>query len=245
VLFGAPWWSAGVIVVAVADAILLVSLTVTPVPIFALMGGVMQDAAVRRLAAAAFVWHLLSVLALLPLLIALLVVARVRQRPWLAPDLAPVRQALRPAVIAALVVLVTCSALLPRFQPAQRNRSAIERAHAAGDQEGVVRLAVACGRAALPPDWHLPRATSSAAQVARLSAASAPEVPDWVVAEVLGAGGLHGDRPELVARILIQRPALIPAWERRLPHLLVRLEPAQQAELQAAIDRVVPVSQRR
>lgn len=237
VLFGTPWWSSGLTVLAIADVVLLISLSVMPVPVFAIMGGVMQDAAVRRLAEAAFIWHALSMLALLPLLIALLVIARVRQAGWSAQALPPMRQRLRHPLIAALMVTAVCAAFLPTFQPAQRHRRAVDLADAARDQEEVVRLASALGRDAFPPDWHLPRAQSTADMIARLRAVTAPRILEWVVEECLSAGFLHRAPSEVVAAIFINHSAQIPRWRNHLPRIMTDLDEAQRKDLQTAIDQ--------
>lgn len=212
VLFGMPWWTAGVLVLAIADLVLLAMLRTVPTPIFAIMGGVMEDAAVRRLAASAFIWQVIAILGLIPLGCALLAIAGTRRPLWTAASLPSTRPTWRGPLLAAVAVMMAGVALLPVFQPAQRNRSAIDAANRAGHQAEVVRLAAVLGRASLPPDWRLPAPATIAGWTARLHAVTPPETPTWLVAQTLRQSSRRPDDAliEPLATVLANHPTLIP-----------------------------------
>jgi hypothetical protein len=155
VLMGFSLFSAGCIVLAFADVLVLILLQTLPFPLIEIMGGVRLSASEQLLkstAQNACLWGFCTG----PIWLVGFIVAASTTRPRWAPiptSLAPVRTELW--VLAALSIAVWAVAL-PFTQPEQMARKRVERLFAHGKLEEALAQMSTHGPGDFPPNWNPP-----------------------------------------------------------------------------------------
>jgi hypothetical protein len=192
VVWQCHWGAAFHVVGCFGWAVVAAVLWFTPLPLFAIMGGIELGPGEAILRGTTFVVLLLASVSAPWWLMALAMILLLRRRPggaWTPdPGFGAGRLRVQPSLWWCAWALVAVGlALLPFTQPEQWRRHAVERALGAGDVTGAIRAMARYDRAAFPPHWEPPPRT--------------------------GAGERRPPLPEIVAAIAAVDP---PAWVREL-----------------------------
>lgn len=156
VMYHVRWWGAIFAVVLFGTAVLLAVLTFTPFPIFSIMGGIRLSEGDRALASFAFGMRLLSFPVLAVSFVGLLAVSASKKNRWRfapIPEKLPLPRWFWAIPAAALAIWIP---ILPRTQPEQQLRYAVERDLRRGDLQEALATLAAHQSDEFPPHWDPP-----------------------------------------------------------------------------------------
>ena len=154
-LFTIPFFQATITTLVFSDGLMLLALSMIPIPIFALMGGVKLGAADQVLASFAFLSQALGYLALMILLPIWLFLCFLRGARW-RMQLPMPSLSIKPIVILALAGIGWWCSWLPIAQPEQQLRWRTESALQAGDFASGLKLLNENAADQYPPHWDAP-----------------------------------------------------------------------------------------
>lgn len=243
-IFGLGTSDAVLSVLMIANTAMFMALQFLPFPIFAIMGGIEQEAWERQLAVTGVLWQAITFLAGLPLLLAAIWVASRAQVNWVWRYPVGGNSGLSAMMGVILAVMVALGGAMTVTQPAQQRRTAIEAAWQRGDLDGMVRQLTAFSRQDLPHWWKAPPVDDgyevSSQLVPALNAALDQAPQSWLVeVYLLRLYRSANESLETMVRVAEMRPDLVATHDLMFAWLRGHLVREKQSALLQRLDQAV------